>query len=57
MRLGLSLHFRRLFKSYFRASRNASVSFFSAIVMLIIDVLAFVISAVVLQSFIGACFA
>jgi hypothetical protein len=44
-----------LFKSYFRASRNASVSFFSRpVVMLVIDVLAFVIPALLLQSFIGA---
>ena len=44
-----------LFKSYFRASRNPSVSFFSRpVVMLVIDVLAFVIPAVLVQSFIGA---
>lgn len=44
-----------LFKSYFRASRNPSVSFFSRpVVMLVIDILAFVIPAVLVQSFIGA---
>ncbi len=44
-----------LFKSYFRSSRRASVSFFSRpVVMLVIDVILFVIPALLLQYFIGA---